>query len=201
MPPLVVRYDRRRFWRALGAAWLVGTAAAGLLASGAAARRSLLGQLWSALHLNPAVGTFLLFEALTLAVVLYGAGHVLRRQDELRLEPDGLVIRDSLGSYRVAWENIEAAGEYLGSMAGLRVRDPAALLDTHAGTEEQRALLATREPYGVYHLVFSRDQLDCGLERFLREVERCRRDPSARAALAGVGGASPRDGGESSPPP
>jgi hypothetical protein len=196
MPPLVVRYDRRRFWRALAVVWLVGTAAAALLASGAGARRSLLARLWEAVHLDPAVGTFLLYEGLTLAVVLYGAGHVLRRRDELRLEPGGLSVRESLGTYRVAWDNIEAADEYLGSMAGLRLRDPGALLATHAGSEEQRALLAAREPFGPYHLVFTREQLDCGLERFLTEVERCRRDPAARAALAADGAPSPADAGE-----
>ena len=69
-------------------------------------------------------------------------------------------------------------------MAGLRLRDREQILESHAGTEEQRALLATREPFGGYDLLFARHDLDCGVERFLSAVERYRRSPEARSELA-----------------
>src|SRR5438874_9043743 len=142
MPPIVFRYDHRRFRRALAVTFLVGTSAAFLMAWAATLRRSLLARLLAWLDLPPGVITFVLAEAVVVIVIAYAALHARRRRDEIRLLPEGIEIRDSLGRYLVKWENVAETGVSGGSMAGLRLRDREQILESHAGTEEQRALLA-----------------------------------------------------------
>jgi hypothetical protein len=185
MPPFVIRYDRRRLFRSLAVAWVIGTLAAALMASAATQRRSLLAHVWDLAGVPPAAATFALVEGLTLAGVLYTFGHALRRPDRIRLLPEGVEVRDSLGTYRIDWDNVAGCGPYLDSMAGIRLDNPGELLETHSGSARQRQLLETREPVGGYDLVFSREQLDCGIERFLTELERFRQHPDQRAALSG----------------
>jgi len=190
MPPIVIRYDRRRFYRALAVTWTIGTLAAALMGAGAEVRRTFLSRLWSWLGAPPGIATFALVEALVLLAVGYAALHAARRRDEIRLLREGIEVRDSLGRYLIGWDNLAGAGATAGTMAGLRLHDRARLLETHTGTEAQRALLASREPFGAYDLVFARQDLDCGIERFVSAVERYRRSPEARAELAEAGDVS-----------
>jgi hypothetical protein len=184
MPPIIIRYDLKRYQRALVATSLVGTAAAFLMAAGATVRRSLFARLWVWLDVPPGIATFVLVESIVLIAVGYAALQARRRRDEIRLLPQGFEIHDSLGSYLVEWDNIAETGVSGGSMAGIRLRDRARLVEMHTGSEEQRALLASRELFGGYDLLFARHDLDCGVERFLSALERYRRSPEARAELA-----------------
>jgi len=185
MPPIVIRYDRQRLWRSTAVLWAVGTGVALVLAAQAGQGRSLLARLWAGVGAPPALATFLVVEGLTLAACGYAAGHALRRADLIRLLPEGLEIEDSYGKYRVAWDNIAATGKHLDSFAGVRLKGMEPVLASHVGTAAQRQLLATREPFGEYDIVFSREQLDCGVDRFLADLEKYRQEPASRSALAG----------------
>src|SRR5262249_36213100 len=133
MPPMVIRYDRRRVWKAAAVVTLLGTLGAALLAAGAAGGRTPLAALFRAAGLPPGAATFFRVESLTLAAALYAVAHAGRRPDRIRLLPEGIEVRDSLGTYHVRWDEIEGAGEYLG-MAGIRLREGADLLREHEGT-------------------------------------------------------------------
>lgn len=184
MPPILIRYDRQRLWRSLAVTFVLGTVSAGILAWMSASGRAPLARILSILGVPPAPVTFALVEGVTLAIVVYVIAHAAHRNDEIRLVPEGVRVHDACGNYQVAWDEIAASGEYL-TMAGVRLRDRACLLARHEGTAEQRALLATREPYGEYDLAFNREQLDCGVPAFLAAVERYRSDPAAREELRG----------------
>jgi hypothetical protein len=184
MPPITIRYDRRRALRALAICWLLGTVAATVFGYGAAARGSFLGRALAGFGAQPGIAVFALIEALTLAGVLYAAGHVLRRRHRLRLTARGVEVEDSVGRYVVEWENLAETGTAAGPLAGLKVRDRDRLLATHEGSGAQRALLASREPVAGYDLVFTRDELECGIEPFLATVNGYWQAPDCRADLA-----------------
>lgn len=184
MPPIVYRYDRRRLWHSLAFFAVFGLATSAGLAQAAGLGRGILARLFVALGLPPGPSTLVLGIAVTLAIELYVAAHTLRRRDEIRLLPGGLRVTDSCGVYLLPWDEIAAAGERH-SLAGIQLHRREALLAHHQGTPEQRELLATREPFGPYDLAFSREQLDRGLDTFLADVDRFRRDPRARAELGG----------------
>jgi hypothetical protein len=195
MPPITIRYDRRRALRSLAFSWLLGTLAATVFGYGAAVRGSVLARALAGLGARPGVVVFVLVEALTLAGVVYTFGHVLRRRHQVRLTTSGLEIEDRLGRYAVTWDNLAGTGAIAGTLAGLRVRDPARMLASHEGTAGQRALLASREPVGGYDLVFTRDELDCGIEPFLTTVNGYWRAPECRADLEAAPPGVPPDPG------
>lgn len=184
MPAITIQFDRRRLLRALALTWVIGTAAAALFAWGAGARRSPLARLLGAWGIPPAAAAFALVEGVTVAAVVYGLGHALRRRHRIRLRTEGLEVLDSLGEYLIAWDNLEASTALPGPLAGLRWRDPARVLETHRGTDAQRELLATREPVNGCDVAFSREELDREIEPFLELVERYRQHPERRAELA-----------------
>src|SRR4051812_47243670 len=170
MPAIEIRYDRRRHLRLLALSFLLGTVAATVFGYGASQRGSLLGRGLAAVGVPPGALVFVLVEGLTTAGVLYAFAHILRRRHRIRLTVQGLEIEDGFGRYDVPWETIAATGECPGPLAGIRVKDRAPLLQSHQGTAAQRELLATREPVGGYDLVFTREELDCGIEPFLAAV-------------------------------
>ncbi len=183
MPPLLIRFNRRRVLRSIAIGWVLGTCAAFVVAAAAETMRTPAARLLGGLGLAPALVGFLLVEGLTLAAVGYSLGHLLRRRQCLRLTQVGIEIEDSAGAYRVDWENLAEEGLHPGPLAGLRVADRDSLLATHRGTATQRELLATREPVGGYDLVFTPEELDCGLDPFLSAVRRYRQEPVARQEL------------------
>lgn len=96
------------------------------------------------------------------AVVVFAAIGVwqsLTSRERYRITPEALEVDGPMGLYRIRWTNVADAGVAVGGALGIRLRDAAALVETHVGTAQQREWLATTRPYGDWDLLYPRASL------------------------------------------
>jgi hypothetical protein len=97
--------------------------------------------------------------ALVACVAAVGFWKACRQRERFTLTAEGLEVRGSLGRYVLRWENIALLDVTPAGALGIRLRDRAALLATHEGTERQRHWLATQEPFGEWDFLYHRAEL------------------------------------------
>lgn len=185
MPPIVIRYDRARVFRSALIFWGLGLVAGWAVAWGASSGRLPLARLISIAGLPPGPIAFCLVSLPATLAAVYTVVHALRRENTVTLTPSGLEIRDSVGAYAVAWDNVAGCELYLESIAGLRLHDRSALLNSHQGSPTQRDLLASRDPVGGYDLTFGTHEIDCAPGALVALIDRFRSNSEARDQLAG----------------
>ena len=119
---------------------------------------TLPGEAFLATGIPPAV-VLALGTGGVLALAVYGYVRSVRTRDLFRLSPAGLEDSGpSLGEYTLEWENIREARVIPGSL-GVSVRRREAVAETHRGTERQRDLLRTMEPYGEFDFLYPQADL------------------------------------------
>jgi len=101
-------------------------------------------------------------------VAAAGYHRAVRTAERFRIGRAGLEVRSPLyGEYVFAWENVARAELTPGGSLGLNVRDREGLLETHRGSERQRELLRTVEPFGEWDFLFHRAELGFPAETVL----------------------------------
>ncbi len=88
-----------------------------------------------------------------------GAWQSLTSRERYRITPEALEVEGPMGCYRIRWTNVADAGVAAGGALGIRLRDPATLVETHVGTSQQREWLATARLYGEWDLLYPRASL------------------------------------------
>ncbi len=115
------------------------------------------------------------FRALALLLVA-GAGAYLcvrglRRAAKYRFSETGFQVRDGLGEYEIAWQNLEAAGTTAARSLGLRVRDREALRATHRGSGRQSEWFRTMQRFGEWDLLYPEAELGRPANELLAEIQ------------------------------
>jgi hypothetical protein len=177
LPPLPLRvgFDRRRVVRSAVVLLAIATVGSTVFTLVQRVRPSFLGRWLGTRSLGPVPLLFILVEAVALGIVAVAVASAWQRRDYVVLRDDGLEFHNYHGVFLVAWPNIARLERAAAGYVGIQLHDPARLCDTHQGTAEQRASLASLEPFSGYELILHPEQLDCGIDRFVAWSDELRR--------------------------
>jgi hypothetical protein len=151
----------RTRWQAARAALLIALLGCGVVAwleRVLTRPQTPLGEAFHATGIPPLL-PFLLGTSVVVVVALMGFWQSVRTAERYRLTERGLEVEGTLGGYTLEWENIRRAEVTSTGALGIQVTSREAVVATHRGTEAQRELLRTTEPFGTWDYLFTRPEL------------------------------------------